>query len=62
MFNLEIDETLKTPVTALDPAHNGTKATMYCIVVLSFLFAQKNVGKTWMVTNNGAELLMGREE
>ena len=47
MSNLEIDETLKTPVTVLDPAHNVTKATMYCIVVSSFLFAQKNVGKTW---------------
>ena len=33
MSNLEIDETLKTPVTALDPAHNVTKATMYCIVL-----------------------------
>ena len=45
MSNLEIDETLKTPVTALDPAHNVTKATMYCIVVSSFLFATEKCGE-----------------
>ena len=38
MSNLEIDETLKTPVTALDPAHNVTKATimyvLYCSIII----------------------------